>query len=97
MAAHPRYPFWTGLLMPVVKFTLKGILQIPRGKSLWLKPLLNGMPNRSKSSALMIDRINQEAIEELNTATTEQLLYLLYDVQSEVLKILIERIKDAES
>lgn len=55
------------------------------------------MPNRSKSSALMIDRINQEAIEELNTATTEQLLYLLYDVQSEVLKILIERIKDAES
>lgn len=55
------------------------------------------MPNRSKSSVQMIDDIDREVIEELEGASTEQLLRLLYTVQSEILEILIQRVKDAES
>ena len=48
------------------------------------------MPSRLKSSVQM-DRLDKEIMDELKSASTTDLLYLLYDVQSEILKILIKR------
>ena len=38
-----------------------------------------------------VSKLDDKIIEELNKADTIELLYLLYDLQSRVLKILIER------
>lgn len=38
-----------------------------------------------------MDRLDKEIMDELKRASTTDLLYLLYDVQSEILKILIKR------
>ena len=38
-----------------------------------------------------MDRVDKEIIDELKSTSTTDLLYLLYDVQSEILKILIKR------
>ena len=38
-----------------------------------------------------MSKLDDKIIEELNKADTIELLYLLYDLQSRVLKILIER------
>lgn len=38
-----------------------------------------------------VSKLDDKILEELNKADTIELLYLLYDLQSRVLKILIER------
>lgn len=38
-----------------------------------------------------MNRLDKEIMDELKSASTTDLLYLLYDVQSEILKILIKR------
>jgi len=38
-----------------------------------------------------VSKLDDDILEELNKADTIELLYLLYDLQSRVLKILIER------
>lgn len=38
-----------------------------------------------------MSKLDDDILEELNKADTIELLYLLYDLQSSVLKILIER------